>query len=402
MIPALLPMLWRESEMVAALSTVGAKALLTTAHVGNADHATLATRVAAALFSIRHVCAFGRSLPDGVTALDDVFAESGRVSLLAPREGNPAAHAAVVTFEPTQRGIQPVLRNHGQLIAGGLLVASAAEFANRETMLSAMPLSSFATLATTIIPWLLSGTRLVLHQPFDAHVFLSQARECDTIVLPGALVPAFAGTSGANIVAYWRAPERANLISPPGNIVDVITFGEIGLCAARRDCHGRGAPLAVGNNALPSHLTLSHPTLSHPTLNHPTHMLEAKRTSSGTLALRGDLVAKPGFPAPDSLSAQITDGFVDTGYPCRIEQGSITVTGPQPGMVGIGGYRIAGHDLDQVAAMTPFGIVSALPHSLLGQRLAGTSAEQSEVQAELETRGFNALVTRAFAHRSAA
>jgi hypothetical protein len=71
-------------------------------------------------------------------------------------------------------------------------------------------------------------------------------------------------------------------------------------------------------------------------------------------------------------------------------------------MVGIGGYRIAGHDLDQVAAMTPFGIVSALPHSLLGQRLAGTSAEQSEVQAELETRGFNALVTRAFAHRSAA
>src|SRR6188508_752951 len=73
MIAALLPILWRESEIVAALSGVGAKALVMTRRIGGADHALLAQRVAAGLFSIRHVCAFGDHLPDGVVALDEAF-----------------------------------------------------------------------------------------------------------------------------------------------------------------------------------------------------------------------------------------------------------------------------------------------------------------------------------------
>src|SRR5689334_23263847 len=59
MIPAVLPMLWREREIVSALSGVGAKALVMTSRIGGADHAGLALRAAAGLFSIRQVCAFG-------------------------------------------------------------------------------------------------------------------------------------------------------------------------------------------------------------------------------------------------------------------------------------------------------------------------------------------------------
>lgn len=389
MIAALLPLLWRETEIVAALSGVRAKALVTTGRVGSTDHAALAVRVAAGLFSIRHVCAFGHNLPDGIVALDDVF--DGRIdtSLLAPRAGNPASHAAVITFEPTPRGIQPVVRNHTQLIAGGNAVTSAAELNSTSTLLSAMPLSSFVALATIVIPWLFSGARLLLHQPFDVGAFASLVESADVIALPGVLVPVFASTN-RSIIAHWRAPERIDPQPLSRDIVDAISFGEFGLHVARRDEHGQIARPVLGINYLPGHSP-----------DRPND-LEAKRTTTGTLALRGTVVTKTGFATTDQGVSPITDGFVDTGYPCRIDpDGSIIITGPQPGMISIGGYRIARHDLDQVAAMTPFGVVSALPHALLGQRLAGSSPEQSEVHAALEGRGVTALIARTFDPRAA-
>ena len=390
MIAALLPMLWRESEIVAALSNISVKAMLTTGRIGSADHAALAMRAAAGLFSIRHVCGFG-DCPDGVVALDDVFDVRTDTSSLAPRDGNPAAHAAVVTFEPTPRGIQPVVRNHAQLITGGHAVTSAAELTSTSILLSAMPLASFAALAGIMVPWLMSGGRLVLHQPLDVDAFASRADGANVIALPGALVPAFAGT-GRTVIAHWRAPERIDPRPLPGNIVDVISFGEFASHVARRDGQGCLAPPVLGTNYLPGHCP-----------DRP-NVLEAKRTPAGTLALRGRVVAKAGFGATDQGGTpDITDGFVDTGYPCRIDpDGYVVIAGPQPGMVSTGGYRIARHDLDQVAATTPFGIVSALPHALLGQRLAGSSPEQSEVQAALEARGLNALIVRAFGCHEAA
>src|SRR5262249_36970838 len=73
MVAALLPMLWRENEIVTALSSTGAKALITTARIGDTDHCDIAMKVAAQLLSVRHVCAFGQTLPDGITPLDDLL-----------------------------------------------------------------------------------------------------------------------------------------------------------------------------------------------------------------------------------------------------------------------------------------------------------------------------------------
>ena len=76
--------------------------------------------------------------------------------------------------------------------------------------------SSFAGLALTMVPWLLSGGTLSLHHGFDADAFAAQSHEdrCDTVVIPG---PAGAATGGGgllswaalkNVLAVWRAPER--------------------------------------------------------------------------------------------------------------------------------------------------------------------------------------------------
>ena len=73
MIAAPLPLLWRRADAVAALTRVGAKALITCGHVGSVNHCQLAMRVAADVFSIRYVCGFGADLPDGVVPFDDLF-----------------------------------------------------------------------------------------------------------------------------------------------------------------------------------------------------------------------------------------------------------------------------------------------------------------------------------------
>ena len=74
MVAAPLPVLWRRQEMVEALGRAGAKAIVTAARIGGTRHAELAMEVAAELFPIRQICAFGDNLPDGVVPLDGVFA----------------------------------------------------------------------------------------------------------------------------------------------------------------------------------------------------------------------------------------------------------------------------------------------------------------------------------------
>ena len=104
MVAALVPLLWREREIVAALSPAKAKAIITTARIGEADHCGIAMRAAAQLFSIRHVCAFGSGLPDGIAPLDDLLTTRGfDVVATAKHDDNPAANTALITFGVTSK-----------------------------------------------------------------------------------------------------------------------------------------------------------------------------------------------------------------------------------------------------------------------------------------------------------
>ncbi len=102
LIAAPLPLLWRKQEMVAALARVGAKAIVTCARIGANAAAETAVQAAAELFPIRHICGFGRDLPDGVVPLDDVFAPGPAAFFQPPaRPRNAGAHVAAITFDVT-------------------------------------------------------------------------------------------------------------------------------------------------------------------------------------------------------------------------------------------------------------------------------------------------------------
>jgi len=390
MIAAPLPLLWRRRDIIAALGRIDAKAIVTAGRINSDYPAALATDVAAELFPIRYIGAFGEDLPDGVVALDGCLSPDAPDSYPhVARPGPTAAHVAIVTFETTSEGPVAVARSHAQLIAGGALLADLTS----KNIISTIPPGSFAGIVLTLMPWLGEGGALHLHHGFDPAAFAAQ---CDavpgaTVVLPG---PALAPLSEANmlrhaggIVALWRSPERlANAPDWRGDaaVVDVASFGEIGFLGSRRPANAQAA------------LRNEHPAI-----------VEAARTDAGTLALRGSIVPADAFPPGaelDHLPCLAPDdaGFVDTGFACRRDGDTWTITAPPPGIVSIGAYRLLEREIETLVADVDSGAtLLALPHAATGQRLAGGAADSVRLAAELRVRGVNPLICGAFRLREA-
>ena len=396
MIAAPLPLLWRRQEIVAALKCVGAKALIANARIRSAAQTTsladLARQVAAELFQIRHVCGFGPGLPDGVAPLDDVFDDVRTDFVHRPaRSGNAAAHVAVVTFEVTADGLCAVARSHIALIAAG-----AAPFPNGSAMLDApilstIPLGSFAGIALTVIPWLQSGGTLNLHHAFDPSTFATQCRDLNggTIVVPGPVIAPLEEAdclpATANVIALWRSPERlagADRWRGAAKLIDVSSFGEIGLNANLRGPDGRCQPIALGS-------------------------FGTSLTAAGTLAMAGAMVPthafRPGAAHERSpLFGADEAHVVDTGYACRLDRDGqvIVVVRPPAGIVNVGFYRFRQAQIEaQVAGIDPDATIVAVPSSLLSARLGGSASGYAAIAAQLLASGANPLLVEAFRPR---
>jgi hypothetical protein len=403
MIAAPLPLLWRRGDLAAALNQVGAKALITCRRVGATDHAALAMQAAVDAFPIRYVCAFGADLPDGVVSLDPVYAEAGTDVPPNERAHAPdrAAHLALITWEATSDEVVPVARNHAEVVAGGLAVLLEGRFETGTTFLSAVPPSSFAGLAVSIIPWLLSGGTLMLHHPFEPDTLARQLRDgCDAAALPAPVIPRLldAGLLDAGlrtVLGLWRAPERMNnartWTMTTTSFVDVACFGETGVIATRRGPNGKAAGLPLGIVTAPR--------------GAPGAILvaELNPTRDHKLAFSGPMVPRQAYPLGAEEAGlpcfKITDGVVDTGFPCRADYDARTlvVTGPPTGVAGVGGYRFALRELQRlIADIDSGGRITALPDAISGHRLAGAASDNSALRTALLELGVNPLVADAF------
>jgi len=408
-----LPLLWRRAEAVAALSRVGASALVVNGRVGDVDHFELAMHIAAEIFPVRYVLGYGRETPDGLIPLDGLFGLATldpvpameRERALPP---GPSAHLAVITWDVSPQGLVPVGRSHAEMIAGGLAVLLESHIEQDAVILSTIPGSSFAGIAIGVLPWLLSGGTLALHHPFDAATFAAQCQSvpCDGIIVPGPLVPQLAEAGHFSrcarlkkVLSVWRAPERLAraLAWRDGKSVmtDIQVFGETGLLAAQRGSTGRPAAIPFG------------PVMAPRGAKGAVMVAEVTPTSKGTVALRGPMVPRCAFP-PGAERTQLpyfttaANGFVDTGYACRIDRdaSAMIVTGPPPGIASVGGYRFVIRELqDMIDRIEASATLTALPDALAGHRLAGNAADRAFMQDALSKLGVNPLLVGAFRDR---
>jgi len=248
MIAAPLPLLWRRQDMVAALGRAGAKAIVTAGRIGGCAHAELAMEVAAELFPIRQIAAFGDDLPDGVVPLDHIFAATA--SEPPPqRTRNAAAHVAAWTFAGGADGAAPVAHDHAALAAAGTRVWQAAGLGADAPLLSTIPLGSPAGLTVTLPAWLAGGGALHLHHGFDAEVFAAQAAALDgsMIAVPGPALAPLASLVAADrtMLAVWRGGDGLEAGSPRNDTVDVVCVDGAVLEAFPRQADGLPAPAAI-------------------------------------------------------------------------------------------------------------------------------------------------------------
>ncbi len=386
-----LPLLWRKAEITAALSAGDVKMLMTCTRIGGEPHDDICLAAASEVFSISHVGAFGADPADGVVPLDDIF-DTAHIGI-APtvlRSGNPAAHAALITWEATPAGPRALPRNHQHLLAGGLAVYLEGDIQSEAAILSTISTTSFAGFSCAVLPWLLCGGSLALHHPFDAATFCKQreALAGGVVIVPGPLRARALEGNKANIaltVGVWRGGERRAATSElASSQLDVTTFGELGLIAGR----GSAAVLPKGIVHAPQASATGVP------------VIETARTGAGTLALRGGMVPADAYGAATvSIGA---DGFIDTLYPCQIDArtSGLTITGVPPGTVAVGGYRFSQSRLEQlVARLDEAAVIVALPDAVLSQRLVGRAPDAAAMQTALATH--NPLISGAFRGRTA-
>jgi hypothetical protein len=383
MVAAPLPLLWRKRDLTDALERAGATALITAARVGGVPHAEIAMQVAAELFPIRFVCAFGAGAPDGVIAFDDVFDHTQPDLSPPPHREQLGAHVAVLTFETRADGLRVIARSHAQLVASGQRILAECGLMPDSGLLSPVPLTTHAALSTALVPWLIGGGTLHLHHGFDAETFVAQCAALDggAVVVPGPALPALAASlTAGTVIALWRAPARmASAPAQKNGIVDVACFGETGLIATQRDRDGAILPLPCA--------------------------ADVNRTKAGTLAMLASATPCDAFPPRDwAAQSDGCDGLIDTGFPCQvdIDRGTLTVTGAPPGLALVGGYSFSRMALDLLSDETSDDAsIITVPDVLLGDRLAGHASDTAALEAELEKAGYNPLIVRAFRPRPA-
>jgi AMP-binding enzyme len=404
LIVALLPLLWRQAELTVALNRTGARAIVTSGRIHGVVHADLAMNAAAEAFSIRHVCGFGKELPEGMASLDLALSGESAATPVVTQDGR---RAAIISFDVTADGFRAVPRTHLNLIAGGLALSLESDLPQGSTVISAFAPSSFAGLTSSLVVWLLSGGTLSLHHPFEGDVFEQQINEhsCDTLIAPAQLALRLAEIDMAsrlpglrNVIGLWRAPEQ--VASSPlwtaeqAFLTDVYLFGEAGLFSARRAADGAPAPILPGPHGAAREVPGS------------SIAGEIFLTSRGTLALRGPMVTPaayaPPAPARDSLATQAPRDCVDTDYAARLDRstGAVCITAPPSGVMAVGGYRFLSQDLQQWARRLGQGaLLTALPDRLSGHRLAGRAPDNARAREALAGLGLNPLMVEAFRDR---
>ena len=406
LVVAPLPLLWRHTEMTAALNRTAARAIVTTGRIDGVAYSDLAMNAAAEAFSIRHVCGFGSDLPEGMASLDHAILRESPISRAVIQDGRKAA---LISFDVTNDGFRPVPRAHLALIAAGLAISLESGVAQGATIMSAFAPMSFAGLASSLAMWLLTGGTLVPHHPFDERVLEDQinAEACDTLVAPAPLALRLDELGLAarlptmrNVIGLWRAPEQvaasASWTTRHATLTDVYLFGEAGLFGARRSAEdGAPAPIKPGPHGAPRSVPGSGIAG------------EILLTPKGTLGLCGPIVPvaayAPPSPPSDSLIAPPPRDYIDTEYAVRLDRatGALNITSPPSGIMAVGGYRFLANDLQEWSGRLGQGaLLTALPDRLSGHRLAGRAQDKARARDAMTELGLNPLMVEPFRNRS--
>jgi hypothetical protein len=385
-VAAPVPALWRRSDLVAALSGVAPKALITLARLESDRPAEIICEAAAELFDLSFPCAFGGEIPDGFVALD----EDDDTAATDTPPASAADAVSLITFDTDANGFFATGRSDAQWLAAGLATFLEAKIETSDTIVTTLPPNSLAAISASLVPWLLSGGTLELIHGFapDAVVAAGAAGKTH-LVAPAAALPDIAAQRKdpfSSCIAVHRGARtlKQDFSSVPSKrIVDLHGFGEVAVVALQREDARRARPIPVGGISAPS-ATVGTPIV-----------IEA-RIAEGQVCLRGPMLPRLPFPASGAMPRLLRDreGFIHTGFHCHSDgNGGLLVDAGPDKVVAVGGLRFGLNDLRSRFSSCGDDIkVMAVADPLLGQRLRIESADPDATIAAMEAAGHSRLV----------
>ncbi len=388
LVAAPVPMLWRKADLSDALMRIEPKAFITLARLGDEKPALAACEAALNLFSLSFPCSFGANVPDGMIPLDDAGLEDEPVEFPV----TPANALAIATFDATRDGFFPVGRSHAQWLAAGLASLLESKIEAGDTIVSTVPPSSLAGIASSLIPWLLSGGMLQLAHGISAEAF----EEIDAKAPVHIVAPA---TIASDVARAYRHPFKtcialhrssASLSLDLSGIaaerfVDLTVFGEVGAIALKRDDARRSRSIPLGAITAPSGAA------GAPVV------IDTRIGADGILSLSGAMIPRRQFsPEPGAPQLETDrDNYVKTGFRCEYRMGKLAIEPAPAGIALVGGVRYGIDDLARRIGRCADGIlIDAVPDPLLGQRLR-IVAESVIAAKAIADAGHSALVVEA-------
>lgn len=373
---AAVPMLWRATELAKVCDLLEPAALIGMSSCAGERPANLLRDVAATRLSIRFVMGFGPDLPDGVASLDDAILD-GPSPGFVPR-ANPGP--ALITF--TARAGEPVVplvREQKDLLLQGAMTVMALPLDRHDVILNPYPLTGPIGIALGLAPWLIGGTGLALHDPFDHAVFVQQ------ILTTGATVTALPGTvldrlledgivtdpqcALRHVGRVWAAPslgERPAAEAPVDRGgFDLYPLGDLA-CLIEGDSERlRRGTLPSGVFQIADH--------GEVTAFLETALVAGTEPDTKEIAVRGPLIPRMSSPEDSTRTTGARDaqGFVTTGLRGEMRNDRLAVI-RDPDLVYHGGFTIAASELDGLYQAFPRFLDAAcfvLPDPVMGDRI---------------------------------
>ncbi len=172
------PIQYREYELEALCNHVGAKAFITAARILDRAAAQSILDLQAKIPTLETIISTGESVPEGVHSWDRILAvphdEPLLTQYLAALKVDANDVFTICWTSGTESKPKGVPRTANDWIAIAYATVDGVQLTAADRLLNPFPLINMAGIGGMLVPWLLSGSTLIMHQPFDLPVFLKQ------------------------------------------------------------------------------------------------------------------------------------------------------------------------------------------------------------------------------------
>lgn len=169
-----LPIQYREYELRKHIPFVDAQLHVTVDRVEDREFASVVAGLRDDLPDVDQILVVGEESPEGTTALQPLLDETDGAEPVTAEEVTANDILTICWTSGTEGQPKGVPRSHNQWFISAYATVDSAELTGEDILLNPFPMVNMASVGGMLVPWLLTQSRLVMHQPFDLMAFLKQ------------------------------------------------------------------------------------------------------------------------------------------------------------------------------------------------------------------------------------